>query len=236
MTPTKKEQNEMRIETEIVRNAADHFYRLAKEKAFDCYCGDIGKEHPENCLTMVDFAEILQQTPEIEAPTVKENLTDQKDCKWCEDEGDHFLDGKCPTCHTAAKLDNALNELNRWKMRADFYKDKFTEYEIEIDKKIAELEDYNKRLLDENIKLSNELNLPKNPAERAKVLEIINADYDEQITAAELVQKLRELCWDHVCHSEGRLVNHDNPEDAWGEQKSANDALEFLESLLKQQE
>lgn len=56
-----------------------------------------------------------------------------------------------------------------------------------------------------------------------------------EMTATELFKQMQERCWDHVCHSEGRLVNHDNPEDAWGEQKTANELLEFAESLLKEQ-
>lgn len=56
-----------------------------------------------------------------------------------------------------------------------------------------------------------------------------------EMSVRELFKQMQERCRDHVCHSEGRLVNHDNPEDAWGEHKTANELLEFAESLLKEQ-
>lgn len=57
-----------------------------------------------------------------------------------------------------------------------------------------------------------------------------------EMTARELIKKLQERCWDHVCYGEGRLVNRNNPEDAWGEQKTANELLELAEDLEKEQQ
>lgn len=137
MKGQKQKESELRIETEIAKNLAKYWYEKAKEKQIDShFLAGI------NYVSMSDLASILDQLPEPE----------QKDCDWCKAEGEHFLDGKCPTCHTKDK-------------KAD---------------RIKELEEYNARLLEENMKLSNELNLPKDPIERAKALEIINADYEEQ--------------------------------------------------------
>lgn len=52
--------------------------------------------------------------------------------------------------------------------------------------------------------------------------------------AAELIlKKAQERCEDHWQHSEGRIVNHDNPDDAWGEVSSANELLDFIKSYIE---
>lgn len=141
---SKQKENEFRIETEIMINAAKYIYERAEARSYT--------SENTTVVSLSDLASILDQLPEPE----------EKDCAWCKAEGDHFLDGKCPTCHTKDK-------------KAD---------------RIKELEEYNARLLEENMKLSNELNLPKDPTERAKVLQIINADYEQpDITAAEIIKE-----------------------------------------------
>lgn len=52
------------------------------------------------------------------------------------------------------------------------------------------------------------------------------------MTAEELVKFMEELCDDHYIHSEGRLVNHDNPEERYGEYYSADKLLADIKFRL----
>lgn len=49
-----------------------------------------------------------------------------------------------------------------------------------------------------------------------------------------VIAVLYERCIDHACYAEGQIVDEHNPDESWGNTYSANDALELLQSLDKQ--
>lgn len=46
-----------------------------------------------------------------------------------------------------------------------------------------------------------------------------------------VIAELKLRCDDHYMHDEGRIVDEHNADEAWGHTYSADDALEFLQSL-----